>query len=257
MLKAGIFLDMENLTRNGGWGMRLESLRDLVEAQGTTIVRANAYMAVDTQRERDDWEYRDKARSYRDRVRSAGFHIVDKEVRRYSNDDGSETVKANSDLDMAVDALLQSENLDYVLIGSGDGDFNRLVRALQDKGKRVDILGFKNVSNELKRHADHYFPGALFPNLLPVRVDDDDYPRYRGVLHSVVQDKGFGFVNIHTGFGRDDVEEGIFCHISQVMEDGMPITNDRFYDLSRMGAIIEFEKSESDKGVQAIEVEVY
>ena len=51
MIKAGIFLDSENLSRCGGWGMDVTPIRRLVEAQGATIIRANAYMAVDQDRE--------------------------------------------------------------------------------------------------------------------------------------------------------------------------------------------------------------
>ena len=38
MLKAGIFLDVENLSRNGGWGMRYDVLRELVQAQGAIVL---------------------------------------------------------------------------------------------------------------------------------------------------------------------------------------------------------------------------
>jgi len=51
MLKAGIFLDVENLSRNGGWGIRYEVIKELVAAQGEmTVLRANAYLAVDVER---------------------------------------------------------------------------------------------------------------------------------------------------------------------------------------------------------------
>ena len=50
MLKAGIFLDIENLVRCGGWGIRYRVVRELVEAQGATVLRANAYMAIDSER---------------------------------------------------------------------------------------------------------------------------------------------------------------------------------------------------------------
>jgi uncharacterized LabA/DUF88 family protein/cold shock CspA family protein len=249
MLKAGIFLDMENLVINGGWGMRLEIIKELVEAQGTTILRANAYMAVDSNRERQDFEYKEKAQKYRDRIRMAGFHIVEKEVKRFRNEDGTETVKANADLDMAVDAILQAENLDYIMIGSGDGDFLRLVRALQNKGKRVDAIAFSNVSTELKREVDYYFPGSIIPGILPIS-DNAQQTRYRGVLETV-KDKGFGFVSIRTGFKVTDIESGIFCHITQVRENGAAITNDRFLTLAKRNAIIEFDRVESEKGVQA------
>ena len=249
MLKAGIFLDMENLRINGGWGMRLEVIKELVAAQGTTILRANAYMAVDSNRERVDIEYREKAQKYRDRIRMAGFHIVEKEVKRFRNEDGTETVKANADLDMAVDAILQAENLDYIMIGSGDGDFLRLVRALQNKGKRVDAIAFSNVSNELKREVDYYFPGSIIPGILPIS-DNAQQNRYRGMLDTV-KEKGFGFISIRTGLKVTDIESGIFCHITQLRENGVDITNDRFMELAKRGATIEFERVESDKGVQA------
>lgn len=249
MLKAGIFLDMENLRINGGWGMRLEVIKELVAAQGTTILRANTYMAVDSTRERQDFEYREKAQKYRDRIRMAGFHIVEKEVKRFRNEDGTETTKANADLDMAVDAILQAENLDYIMIGSGDGDFLRLVRALQNKGKRVDAIAFSNVSNELKREVDYYFPGSIIPGILPIS-DNAQQTRFRGVL-ATVKEKGFGFITIRTGLQVTDIESGIFCHITQLRENGTDITNDRFMELAKRGAIIEFDRVESDKGVQA------
>ena len=40
MLKAGIFLDIENLVRCGGWGIRYGVVRRLAEAQGATVLRA-------------------------------------------------------------------------------------------------------------------------------------------------------------------------------------------------------------------------
>jgi uncharacterized LabA/DUF88 family protein/cold shock CspA family protein len=249
LLKAGIFLDMENLVINGGWGMRLEAVKELVEAQGTTILRANAYMAVDSNRERYDIEYREKSQKYRDRIRMAGFHIVEKEIKRFRNEDGTETVKANADLDMAVDAILQAENLDYIMLGTGDGDFLRLVRALQNKGKRVDALAFSNVSSELKREVDYYFPGSIMPKILPIS-DNAQKTKYRGVLETV-KEKGFGFLSTRTGFKVTDIDSGIFCHITQVRENGATITNERFLELAKRNAIIEFDRVESVKGIQA------
>ena len=256
MLKAGIFLDMENLNRNGGWGMRLDAIKELVEAQGTTILRANAYIAVDARKERLDVEFRERSQRYRDRVRLAGFHIVDKEIKHFKNEDGTETLKANADLDMAVDAILQAENLDYIMIGTGDGDFLRLVRALQNKGKRVDAIAFNNVSNELKREVDYYFPGAIIPGILPMG-NNAQRTRKRGLLEAVNQEKGYGFLTTRTGFKVTDIDCDIFCHISQVTENDAPISNERFFELSRSGAILEFERTESSKGAQAVNATDY
>ncbi|WP_028883238.1 NYN domain-containing protein [Teredinibacter turnerae] len=247
MLKAGIFLDMENLNMNGGWGIRFDVIRKLVEAQGTTVLRANVYIAVDNAREKYDFEYREKAQARRDKMRLAGFHIVEKEIRRFTNADGTQNIKANADLDLAVDAMLQAENLDYILLGTGDGDFLRLVRALQSKGKRVDAVAIHNVSGELRREVDYYFHGATIPGLLPIKNDPKKI-RHRGVLDYVNEEKGFGFLSIRTGYQLTDIESGIFCHISQLTEDGIGVSNDRFSALASNNAVIEFDKIKSERG---------
>lgn len=47
-MKAGIFVDAENVMRNGGWGMRYDVLKDIIARDvGCSVVRANAYMAFD------------------------------------------------------------------------------------------------------------------------------------------------------------------------------------------------------------------
>lgn len=249
MLKAGIFLDIDNLRMNGGWGLRFDFIKELVELQGTTVLRANAYMAVDSKKERYDIEYREKSQKYRDIIRQAGFHIIEKEIKRFINPDGSETIKANADLDMAVDTIIQSDNLDYIMIGSGDGDFLRLVRALQNKGKRVDAIAFSNVSNELKREVDYYFPGSIMPNIIP-KKNNSQHTKFRGILDNV-NEKGYGFLSIRTGFKVTDIESGIFIHISNLQEGGVNITNERFEELSKRNAVIEFEKVMGAKGAQA------
>ena len=69
MLRGGIFLDMENLMRNGGWGIRYDVVREFAEAQGVTVLRANAYMAIDIAREAGDTSLRQKREGYRSAIR--------------------------------------------------------------------------------------------------------------------------------------------------------------------------------------------
>ncbi len=247
MLKAGIFLDVENLSRNGGWGVRYEVIKELVAAQGpVTVLRANAYLAVDVEREAEDPAYRQRQSDYRGAIRRTGFHLIHKEVRRYRDSEGEMVLKANADLDLAVDALLQSDNLDYILLGSGDGDFLRLVRALQSRGKRVDLISFANTSSELVREVDNYFNGFLIPNVVP--ADNVRETRLRGVLHAVNEEKGFGFMTVRTGLGPDDVRYDVFCHITDVSKGGQPIDNATFANLRNRRAIIEFDLAPTDDG---------
>jgi uncharacterized LabA/DUF88 family protein/cold shock CspA family protein len=253
MLKAGIFLDIENLSRNGGWGIQYDAIKALVQAQDCVVVRANAYLAVDTEQEAKDLDYRRKNEQYRAAIRRNGFHLVLKEVKRYYNSYGEQVLKANSDLDLAVDALLQSENLDYVLLGSGDGDFLRLVRALQNRGKRVDLLSFANTSEELRKEVDFHFIGFLVPGLLGGNGSRAEQ-RPRGILHIVDEEKGYGFITARTGLRADDLRYDIFCHIKEFARNGNFVDNAYFADLARRKAVVEFDLQETDKGWQAVRV---
>jgi len=247
MLKAGIFLDVENLSRNGGWGIRYEVIKELVAAQGQmTVLRANAYLAVDVEREDQDPVYRQRQSDYRAAIRRTGFHLIHKEVRRYRDSEGELVLKANADLDLAVDALLQSDNLDYILLGSGDGDFLRLVRALQNRGKRVDLISFANTSSELIREVDNHFNGFLIPNV--VSGESAREGRLRGVLHAVNEEKGFGFLTVRTGLGPDDIRYDVFCHISDISRNGQAVDNATFGNLKNRRAIIEFDLAPTEDG---------
>lgn len=250
MLKAGIFIDVENLIRNGGWGLRYEMIKELAEAQGTTVLRANAYLAMDSNREKIDQSYKDRNENYRTAIRRTGFHLILKDVKKYYDSEGELTVKANSDLDLAVDALLQSENLDYILLGSGDGDFLKLVRALQARGKRVDLISFANTSSELKREVDNYFSGFLVPGILR----DTGTQRLRGVLHAFNEERGFGFLTMITGHKPSDIIDNIFCHVNQFNTDGRQLDNSYVADLKTKRAILEFDLVESKDGLKAVNI---
>lgn len=257
MLRAGVFLDVENLVRCGGWGIRFKSVKQLVEAQGARVIRANAYMAIDRQREDEDPEYRIKKSEYRDAVRREGFHLVLKEVQRYYDDDGEMYSRADVDLELAVDALLQADNLDYVMVGSGDGNFVRLVQALQSRGRRVDLLSFANTSNRLRREVDNHFSGFLYPGILPEDRDDPD--RLRGVMHHVIEEKGFGFLTVQTGLGVDDFRDDVFLHINDFADaQGRSLTNEEFAALKRRQTIVEFRLMEQEPGkFKAVDAEEF
>ncbi len=102
--------------------------------------------------------YRYKAKSFHSILRDFGFKVIVKKVRWFTDEQGVRYGKSNADLELAVDALMQSERLDYVLLVSGDGDFIQVVRALQNKGCRVEVLAFKNVAKELRNEATFLLP---------------------------------------------------------------------------------------------------
>ena len=240
MLKAGIFVDVDNIMRNGGNGMNYRRLRELVEAQGARVVRANTYAAYDEEYESQDRDRKARRDTARAAIRREGYNVVLKPTRKYENREGGVTVKSNVDLDIAVDALIQAQNLDYVLLVSGDGDYIKLVKALQSQGKRVDVLGFSNVSGELKRECDYFWSGYLVPGIVPPPKDDPNVQT--GFLHYADEAKGFGFITMYTGLKAGEYRDDVYVHITDVKdENGVTVANTAFGSLFRRQAVLEFD----------------
>jgi uncharacterized LabA/DUF88 family protein/cold shock CspA family protein len=245
MLKAGIFIDAENVMRTGGWGLRYDTLLGFVRAQNAHIIRANTYLAMDHEREALDMDFRRKKDLYRSNLRQMGYKVVLKPVRRYRDSDGTLVTKANADLELAVDAIMQARVLDYIVLLSGDGDFTRLVAACQDLGCRVDVIGLHFCSRELRETADHFVSGFLIPDLLPIPEG-----RVRGQLTAVNEEKYFGWLSVYQSLNLDDIDREIFIHGNDLEGGRMP--NERFAALREQHAIIDFELVEDEKGRRAV-----
>ncbi|MDY6914743.1 MAG: NYN domain-containing protein [Candidatus Cloacimonadota bacterium] len=254
-LKVGVYVDVANIAQNGGFGMQYDILREFACRNNGVAMRLNAYVAYDEEMARKNIEYRRKSENFHNVLRDFGFKVIVKKVRWFYDEHGIRYGKANADLDMAVDALLQSERLDYVLLVSGDGDFIQVVRALQNKGCRVEILAFKNVSHQLRNEADVFTSGYLVPNLLETEKENGKI-KYRGVCYAYFPEKKYGFMrymkelsgglwitdsrNIHSPYGT------AFVHSSQLPDEIDP------KELPNREQIFEFELKEvKEKGFQA------
>lgn len=252
MLKTGIYVDAENVKMSGGYGMRYDVLVDLANSGGSVMLRANCYLAEDRERTRADVEYRQKVYSYHNILRQCGFKIIKKIVRRYRDDEGNVTTKANADMDLAIDALLQARNLDKVILVTGDGDFIRLVTALQNMGCRVEVIGFDNVSHELRESADGYLAGFIIPGLLPIVGNEysDDEQWQRGTVINFNSERGFGFFRYYR-MGAGGIEpESVFFHLSRSTLNG----DYYFNDLSRIFEFRVVENSGSDGRSEAWDI---
>ena len=197
-MRIGVYVDTENITRNGGRSLRYDVLREFACRDEADALRLNSYTSVDEDRSREDENYRRNVRSFHEALRDFGYKVIVKAVKWYVNEDGKRLGKANSDLDMAVDALLEARNLDRVLLATGDGDFAKVARALQNMGCRVEVVAFDNVSGDLRREADLFVSGYLIPGLLPGESKGPDWgregSRVRGLCHWYDALKGFGFI---------------------------------------------------------------
>lgn len=90
-----------------------------------------------------------------------GFSVVTKNAKTYTDDTGRRKIKGNIDIELAVDALEIAPHIDHAYIFSGDGDFTRVVQAMQRKGVRVSVVSSLTtrppmIADELRRQCDEF-----------------------------------------------------------------------------------------------------
>ncbi len=150
--RVGVFVDSANVelardrSRGGrpiDWGLVLKRVTD-----GRRLVRAIAYSPV-----HDDPGVSPETQRFVEPFLGKGFKIVTKPLKRFA--DGS--IKANVDIELALDVITMAERLDIAVLVSGDGDFQHLVEVLQSRGVRVEVAGLgQSVASNLKKAADEY-----------------------------------------------------------------------------------------------------
>lgn len=153
---VGVFVDVSNLfysAKSAGVEVNYCRLLELT-VSGRDLIRASAYTGVDPENPNQ--------RKFIDFLRSNGYKVICKDIHKYEGG----RIKANLDIEIAVDIMLLSENLDVVVLVSGDGDFVRLVEAIQMKGVRCEVIGFGiSTSNELIEAADHFTEIGSLPGI--------------------------------------------------------------------------------------------
>ena len=124
-------------------------------ARKARLIRAFYYTAI-----LEDQEY-SPLRPLIDWLDYNGFTLVTKPVKEFTDDRGRRKIKGNMDIEIAVDMLNISHSLDHVVLFSGDGDFRRLIEAIQRRGTRVTVVSSNStqpsmIADELRRQADQF-----------------------------------------------------------------------------------------------------
>jgi uncharacterized LabA/DUF88 family protein len=257
--KVGIFVDVSNIYLNGGQKLRYDVLRQYAEILGQ-VQHLNAYAAFDAERARTDREYHDRTMDFYDVLRDLGYHTDVQEVKWYQDPDSDRRYgKANSDMTMAVDLILQSRNLDRAILVTGDGDFVKPVQAVRDIGCRVELIAFDNVSQGLRREVDTYTSGYLLPELIPTNRRETLWgtpgSTVRGLCYYHQPDESFGFMAYLDKISSltwltdprnpDSPYKAVFFH-----DTGLPEgVNPRSLPSRRI--IFEFEIGQTDRGLVA------
>ena len=119
------------------------------------LIRANYYTAL-----LENEEYT-PIRPLIDWLDYNGFKIVSKAAKEYSDDSGRRRIKGDMDVELAVDMMEACGYLDHIVLFSGDGDFRKVVEAVQRRGVRVSVVSTLKssppmASDDLRRQADAF-----------------------------------------------------------------------------------------------------
>ena len=155
--KIALFIDGSNLystSRAIGFDIDYKNLLEFFCAKGQ-LVRAYYYTAL-----MEDQEYL-PIRPLVDWLDYNGYTVVTKPTKEFKDSMGRRKIKGNMDMEIAIDVLEMAEHIDHVVLFSGDGDFRRLVEAVQRRGARVTVVStFQSsppmVADELRRQADNF-----------------------------------------------------------------------------------------------------
>ena len=155
--RLGLFIDGANLhsaARALNFEVDFKLLRQEFERRGR-LLRAYYYTAL---LEGEDYT---PVKPLVDWLAYNGFAVVTKPAREVTDAAGRRRLKGNMDVELAVDAMELAEHMDHAVLFSGDGDFRRLVEALQRRGVRVSVVSTVRsqpsmASDDLRRQADNF-----------------------------------------------------------------------------------------------------
>ena len=185
--RLAMFIDGANLyaaARALGFDIDYKRLLDMFASKGR-LVRAFYYTALV-----EDQEY-SPIRPLVDWLDYNGYTMVTKPTKEFTDASGRRKIKGNMDIELAIDVMEMAEHVDHILLFSGDGDFRRLVEAVQRKGVRVSVVSTVRsqpsmVADELRRQADNFIElQDLSPSIARVHHHRDT------VQHDGVTGNGF------------------------------------------------------------------
>jgi uncharacterized LabA/DUF88 family protein len=171
--RLALFIDGANLysaAKNLGFDIDYRKLLEEFKKR-SVLVRAYYYTALV-----ENEEY-SPIRPLVDWLDYNGYRLVTKSAREYVDGTGRKRFRGDMDVEIAVDMLEMAEHADHMVLFSGDGDFRKLVEAVQRRGSRVTVVSTVKsqppmVSDELRRQADNFVDLADLADMIgrPARL---------------------------------------------------------------------------------------
>ena len=151
--RVGVFIDTQNL---------YHSARDLLErtvnfetilqvaTEDRELVHAISYTV---KREGEA-----TSRPFIYKLSTLGFKVRRMNLTLHHVTDGGKPIyEGNWDMGIVADMFRLMDHLDVIVLGSGDGDFTDIVEVLQERGKRVEVIAFReHTAQKLIDAADRF-----------------------------------------------------------------------------------------------------
>ena len=250
---VGVYVDVANLSLSGGFHLRYDALRQFASRDGAEVLRLNAYVPYDTKRAAEDTPYQIRCAAFHQALRQFGYKVILCPV-KWLEDENGRHIRADADMQLALNAVDEVANLDRVLLASGDGDFTPLVESLQRRGRRVEVVGLDNVSRRLRHAADVYLSGYMIPGLIPLSGGGKPQSQVWGEIGSRVRGyccqykPGYGFLRFLKSVWPEAYADAFFH------ESFLPATVSP-RKLPSEGIIFEFTLAEGKDGLMAADLQ--
>ncbi|WP_291431561.1 NYN domain-containing protein [Deinococcus sp.] len=151
--RVGVFIDTQNL---------YHSARDLMErtvnfetilnvaTAGRELVHAISYTV--------ERENEATARPFIYKLSTLGFKVRRMNLTlHHVTDVGKAIYEGNWDMGIVADMVRMMDSMDIIVLGSGDGDYTDIVEVLQERGKRVEVIAFReHTAQKLIDAADRF-----------------------------------------------------------------------------------------------------
>ena len=109
-----------------------------------------------------------------------GYTVVTKEAKEFTDSGGHRKIKGNMDIELTVDAVELAPHVDHIVLFSGDGDFQPMVKAIQRQGVRVSVVSTNRsepplIADELRRQCDDFIELDVLRDKIerPTNTKDD------------------------------------------------------------------------------------
>jgi len=178
MKRIGIFIDGSNLsmsTKALGFRVDFTKLLNYYKQQGD-VAHAFYFTALPPK------DVQSPLRKMIDYVDYNGWTVIQKETKTYTTTEGTEKLKGNMDVEIAVHVNETAPFISNLVLFSGDGDFRILLESIQRRyGVHCMVVSARSlVSDGLRRQANEFIDLATLKDAFNHEAEQESVRPKRG-----------------------------------------------------------------------------